>query len=235
MSMEHFNDYVNQAPGLLCIKNKSSVIQACSKELCKLIGYRNSVETYGITDFDMKCEAANGAQQFVEQDQDALIRGENIAINIYNYVNGNKVIMYSKKTPLIYCGEVYGINAIGYDLTHLNTITNQFILLLENDKNFLTLSQKKMTSYTFYDRYPIEKLSKKESMCLFYVLRGKTNKEIAEILHLSSRTVEGKMTEIKAKMQCDSRNQLVEKAIQNGFLEIIIKSLMSKEFSVTLQ
>lgn len=227
MNLEQFADYVNQAPGLLCLKDKGSVIRGCSPQFAKLIGYKTPNAAQGITDFDMKCEAAQGADQFVAQDKDAWVRGENTSINVYTYATGNKMIMYGQKTPCIHQGEVIGLNVLGHDLTHLNNVATQFLFLVENDGHFLTVNQKKASSYTFHDTFPGSDLTKMESMCLFYIIRGKSNKEIAEILHLSARTIEGKVTEIKYKMQCDCRNQLIEKAVKMGYLEIIIKRLLS--------
>lgn len=226
MSIERFADYVNQAPGLLCIKDTNLVLRACSPQLAKLIGYKTPLDVVGMTDFDMKCDAVQGAEQFIAQDKDALARGENVSINVYTYANGNKVVMYGQKTPLIYKGETLGLNILGYDLTHLNNIATQFFCLVEKDGSFLTINQKRAASYTFHDTFPGSNLTKMESMCLFYIIRGKSNKEIAEILRLSHRTIEGKVTEIKYKMQCDCRNQLIEKALQRGYLEILIKRLL---------
>ncbi len=70
-------DYINQAPGLVCVKDKQSVIQACSPQFAHLVGYETPEKTQGMTDFDMRCNAVCGAKKFVAQDKDALIRGEN--------------------------------------------------------------------------------------------------------------------------------------------------------------
>ncbi|MCR9191277.1 MAG: LuxR C-terminal-related transcriptional regulator [Gammaproteobacteria bacterium] len=225
--IEHnFIDYVNQAPGLVLIKDKASVIQACSPQWAQLIGYDSPEAVQGITDFEMRCDAVRGAEAFIDQDKDALTRGENRSINIYTYTNGNKIVMYGQKTPLVLDEEVVGINAFAQDLTQLGSLASRFILLLEKDGRFLSVDAKKANTYIFHDTYPDDFLTKKESMCLFYILRGKSNKDISHILNLSCRTVEGKIISIKKKMGCDSRNQLIEHALHKGYLDIIIKELL---------
>lgn len=219
-------DYINQAPGLICIKDKQSIIQACSPQFAHLVGYDSPEETQGMTDFDIRCDAVHGADKFIAQDKDAFTRGENKSINIYTYSNGNKVVMYGQKTPLIFDDEVVGLNITAQDLTHLSNIANKFILLLKSDGNFLSIDEKKAATYIFHDTYPGDLLTKKESMCLFYIVRGKSNKEISQLLNLSCRTIEGKIVAIKNKMQCDSRNQLIENALQKGYLDIIINQIL---------
>ncbi|MDF1827781.1 MAG: LuxR C-terminal-related transcriptional regulator [Legionellaceae bacterium] len=219
-------DYINQAPGLICIKDKQSVIQACSPQFAQLVGYKNPEEIQGMTDFDMRCDAVSGADKFIAQDKDAFIRGENKSINIYTYADGKKVVMYGEKKPLIFDNEVVGLNITAQDLTHLGNLANKFILLLKSDGNFLSVDEKKAATYVFHDTYPGDLLTQKESMCLFYIVRGKSNKEISQILNLSCRTVEGKVVAIKQKMRCDSRHQLIEHALQKGYLDIIINQIL---------
>lgn len=240
--METFKDktqaiiaYVNQIPGLACLKNRESTILACSPQFTHLIGYESPDKTHGITDYDMRCGAVSGADKFIAQDKDALNRGENRSVNVYTYSDGNKTVMYGHKTPLVLDGDMIGLNVIAQNLTHSNNIANKFIMLLENDSHFLSIKNKKAATYVFQDTYADDLLSKKESMCLFYIVRGKSNKEIAQILNLSCRTIEGKIITIKGKMQCDSRNQIIEKALQKGYLEIIINQLFSNDnFSLNL-
>lgn len=63
------------------------------------------------------------------------------------------------------------------------------------------------------------KLSKRQSECLYYLLRGKSAVAIAKILKLSPKTVEYYIDEIKNKMRCRNKAELIEKAIDNGYIE----------------
>ncbi len=55
-------------------------------------------------------------------------------------------------------------------------------------------------------------LNDEEKMILVEVGKGKTNRELAEILNLSQRSVEYKLTDIFHKLQVSSRMEAVQKA-----------------------
>ncbi|MBT4879863.1 MAG: helix-turn-helix transcriptional regulator [Alphaproteobacteria bacterium] len=57
-------------------------------------------------------------------------------------------------------------------------------------------------------------LTKQEMKCVKHLLRGKTNKEIANVLDLSSRTVEGYIETLKERHECATKSQLVQKLFQ---------------------
>ena len=68
--------------------------------------------------------------------------------------------------------------------------------------------------------YPGIRLSKRQSQCLYYVLRGKSAAAIAKILGLSPKTVEYYIDEIKNKMRCQNKSELIEKSIEKGYIEV---------------
>ena len=65
---------------------------------------------------------------------------------------------------------------------------------------------------------PLAALSKREREVLFAVLEGKPNREIAEELCLSIKTVETYRSRMKAKLGCSSDVELVKWAYDNGIL-----------------
>ena len=69
-------------------------------------------------------------------------------------------------------------------------------------------------------------LSKKEMVVLFYFLRGKSAREIAEIICRSEKTVNMHLETIKLKFSVTSKSQLIEKAIFEGFINIIPEALI---------
>ena len=59
-------------------------------------------------------------------------------------------------------------------------------------------------------------LTKRETECLYYLTKGETIKEIAIHLHLSPRTVEDYLNNIKSKTGCSRRSELCQ-LVNNSF------------------
>jgi len=66
----------------------------------------------------------------------------------------------------------------------------------------------------------IERLTKREMEVLKLAAKGLRNKEIAEELVLSVRTVQGHLSNIFGKMQVGSRTEAVIKALRKGWLRL---------------
>lgn len=59
--------------------------------------------------------------------------------------------------------------------------------------------------------------SLREMDCIQYLLMGKTAREIANNLCVSTRTIEARLANMKSKLGCKTRSQLVSYLIENGF------------------
>lgn len=64
-----------------------------------------------------------------------------------------------------------------------------------------------------------ERLTKRECQILILVAQGKANKEIAQELHISIKTVETHMTHILGKLDAVNRTDAVMKAVDQGEIE----------------
>ncbi len=65
-------------------------------------------------------------------------------------------------------------------------------------------------------------LTKRETECILHLLRYKTVKDIARILQLSPRTIEDYIARLKCKLDCNTKAELIEVALQKGFLDNFI-------------
>ena len=68
----------------------------------------------------------------------------------------------------------------------------------------------------------VDQLTAREIEILQYLARGSSNRDIAEALFISDRTVQAHLTNIFAKMQVTSRLEAVLKAIRLGWLALEI-------------
>lgn len=66
----------------------------------------------------------------------------------------------------------------------------------------------------------LRKLSKREHELFALFLQGNTIAQVAQITHLSPRTIEGYLTNLKEKLECNSKSDLIMKAIEHGWMTI---------------
>ncbi len=68
-------------------------------------------------------------------------------------------------------------------------------------------------------RHHVERLTERERQVLLQLATGRTNREIAATLHISSGTVELHVTHILAKLGCETRTQAAAYAIARGWVK----------------
>lgn len=73
--------------------------------------------------------------------------------------------------------------------------------------------------YSLGDKFPDVKFTQRESECMREALKGKTIPKIAEVLNLSSRTVEFYMTKLRRKVKAENKTQLITFVLQSDFLK----------------
>jgi len=67
---------------------------------------------------------------------------------------------------------------------------------------------------------PVEALSERETQVLRDVAKGRTNREIAQGLRISDRTVQGHLANIFGKLHVSSRTEMVTVALQRGLITL---------------
>jgi len=67
-------------------------------------------------------------------------------------------------------------------------------------------------------------LTQREVDCIVRIIQGKTIVKIATELALSPRTVEFYLRNVKSKLRCRTKAQLIEKIMQNNLLAAVRKS-----------
>lgn len=163
--------------------------------------------------------------------------------NAFNIENGiNFIRHHDSKTEIFSFGTSRENKAI-YDfyLNHhsvLKKFNNYFINeaqeVIHRAQSHLILPPKSMINgqypinavkedmhFDFFD-YPLNMLSKREAECYQYLLKGYSNVEIGQRLDISSKTVDIYVLRLKQKLGCNSRSELVSKAIEMGLLELSV-------------
>lgn len=215
---------LQQLPGLVLWKDLNSVYLGGNDATAKQSGYRHANDLAGLTDYDIKCKAAERADIYIQKDKKVM--QENTCyqdIGVDYYAHDELKVLYATKKPL----KDRHHNVIGI-ITLIQTIKNTRLLnAFFHAVNFEKHANKpKAGLYELQETYPNFSLTKRETMILYYFLKGNTAKQTAQILNISHRTVEQHMDRIKGKMHCANKSQIFEQAYINGFKSILPINIM---------
>lgn len=215
--MTHFENLLNST-GITGIKNIDSIYEGVNTFTAELLGFKNPDHCIGKTDFDLPCRASSFASHYIAQDRQVFLTKKTlITLDIQNYATGWKTLISTRslipndrnKNPhlIIHCNDVS------------NTVLSKYYLnLFQLDSlNFGTEYPQSATYILNAEHCPFQ-LTERQETCLFLLVRGKSLKEIARALQISPRTVEDHLELIKDKLGCETKRDLVEKAIDCGFL-----------------
>lgn len=78
------------------------------------------------------------------------------------------------------------------------------------------------SEYCYFDGKRKLYLTKRESQCFSWIIRAKQTKIIGERLDLSTRTVEKYIDILKEKLGCNSKMELMGKAIEDEMTNTIL-------------
>lgn len=210
--------------GYYQIKDLQSTILSTSNDFAKIAGWKSPEKAVGKTDYDMPCKASEFASEFIKMDREVMkSKIQTLTVEIQHYLQDWKIILAEKSPILNEKKQVVGLFAHGIDVSHVDSFRTYFILNKLDaklfGKDFI------QTSYSLSDHQINLLLTEKQENCLFLLIRGKTLKEIAKILGISYRTVECHVDAIKIKLNCHRKSEIIEKAIDSGFLSYIPKGL----------
>jgi len=86
------------------------------------------------------------------------------------------------------------------------------------NRNNQQLPRKTLRKYFLGEKYPGIYLTEREAQTIGYFLRGKTTVEVAAILKLSRRTVEFYLKNMKIKLNCRLKSELITKVHSSDLL-----------------
>jgi len=199
---------INQLPGAIGYKNLESVYLGGNQLLAKCMGYDHPNDIVGLLDTDIKGEMCELAEHYVQQDKIVLSQDKQQHLDIGHYPNGElRIHMSTKKKLYDDNNQVIGtlFHCMKLQSSIINVLYHPIIKL--NGPGF----------YIIGGQYKSYQLKKRESQCLFYLIRGYTAKEIAAKLYLSPKTIEYHIEQLKEKLHCKKRYELIEKEIHLGF------------------
>lgn len=221
LNISFYQQLIRQIPGLIVVMDTNSKFIYSNAYTARMFGYKTEEQMIGIDAYGMRCPAVECAEQFIEQDVYARDNTTELTmLDIHGYADNEQKILLTKKAPFTLNGELKGSICHCTEIfsTSLAKIS---VALIDLDKKFHEKTTNDERTYTINKVLKHTKLSRRELDCVFYLLRGKTNKEIAKHLNLSSRTVESYLQNIKFKWQCEKKSHIIDYAVVNGYLGYI--------------
>lgn len=82
------------------------------------------------------------------------------------------------------------------------------------------------STFELKESYPDYKLTRRESEVLFFLIRGRTLREIGANLFISTCTVESHLQSLKSKLDCKTKSDVIEKVISSNFNFILLWQML---------
>lgn len=222
---------INMLPGITVFKkNLNSVYTEMNEAAILLVGAKTKQDVIGINDYELPSKVSEIAPSAIKNDQIVLQEQKTIEfLEIFRGKSDIPRIYKTTKSPIIIDGIVQGI--LGYNIDITNTFSKMDWIFSKDIKSISALIT---PAYTVCDNNFHSSLTPRQSECLFFLIRGKTIKEIGKILGLSNRTIEYYIDIMKSRFGCTTKIELIDIALEKGYHNIIPATLMYKSLSVRL-
>jgi len=225
-------------PGFWGCKDVDSVFMYANQEYAELMGCKHPLDVVDRTDFDMPCATANFASVFQAQDREVMVSRKPLRVLDIHLFAGQqwRACMFTKSPLLDENRQVIGTIFQGVDVSAGATVELGSLL----GRLYTGMGAPDTLSRGSYqiggeDRLPGNKLTRRESEVLFFLIRGHSAKDIARIFGMSVRTVEDHLASLRHKFGCAGKASLIDKAIYLGYLNRIPESLFTRQLSVVLR
>lgn len=212
---------VNNLPGFVFFRELNLKRQYCNSAYAAYLGLPCKEDFMKMTYAQVPNRyVAENADLYDAHDLKTVTLGKKISLLSVDTISQSKpIIMYGCKVP--YMDEEGKITGI---------LGQALVIDSKCWKNLYELTHSKFnpgihSTYEIHD-YGNYQLTMREAECYFYLLRGYTAKSIALKLSISHKTVESYLTEVKRKLNCKSKTQLIEKGFDLGLIHIIPNQLM---------
>lgn len=217
-------------PGLVSVMDTKSSFAKINMAKAKVMGYDYQDDVEGSSYDIIKGDAASRCEIFQGEDEQIIKTKKPFSYLSYNqYADDKWLLLIGEKTPIFDCNkkEVIGVLSQAKDFTDSKLFDISRFLIDQKDLNWRNIRRKAFSYFVFEEESDLNKLTKKDMETLFYILRGQTAKEIAKIVNRTYRTIEDRQTVLKNKFNVDSLSQLKEKAIAQGYMNILPEDILS--------
>lgn len=212
---------LEQIPGCLAWKDQNLKYLGANKNLLMVMNLDYQDELIGLDDHELALNSPIVNQFFREQDL-LVLQGQSLEIFHHLENSQDSKTYFLQKSPLR--DQANKVVGVIYSCTAWSQ-ANLLASLKQIDQKYHA-AEDVPAYYSLDANYNPANLSKRELECVFLQLRGYSAKQTAELLGLSKRTVEYYTDNIKAKLGCINKTELLLTAVSQGYHQHIPKSLL---------
>jgi DNA-binding CsgD family transcriptional regulator len=199
------------------------------------MGVDHHLDLVGRTDFDMPCDTVACAELFRAQDKEVMVSMEPLRIlDVHPFAGGEWKAYLVTKSPMVEDDQVIGTVFNGADITSAATI-ELGSLLGRIHAGIGPDGSAGQTSYVVNRNRGTIELTSRQAEVLFFLIRGKSSRDIAAIFDISIRTVEHHAEQLRGRFAANNKAELIDQAINQGYLNYIPETLFKKQLSLTLR
>ncbi len=210
---------IDQLPSSIAWKDAELNYLGANRNLIHSMGLNDPHQLIGINDQQLLIDEPHLSEFFIQQDL-SVLAGNTIEI-LHTLDKDNNTYLLQKSPLRDEDNTIAGIILLCTPFS----AANLFSQIKQIDQKYYSLQKDHMHYMVDENHNPIG-LSTRELECLFLQIRGKTAKEIAEILKLSKRTVEYYIDNMKTKFGCFNKAELLTAAMSHGYQYHIPKTLL---------
>ena len=199
----YFDNITESIPASIYWKDKKGLYLRANNALAKSTVKSSCEDIVGFTDYDLSWKDEAFIMQ--KNDNEVIYTGQSkTVIEPAKTFQDNKTRLFlSHKSPLrLRTGKIIGTFGLSFVIDDKVSVPANLFAV-----NPAAGDNKANYAYTFG-------LTERQIECLFNLVKGMTIKQIAKTLSLSPRTVEHYLDTIKQKLNCESRVELISKALQ---------------------
>lgn len=208
----------NQLSGYIGWKDANFVYQGCNTNLARVMGFKDANDIKGLMDSQLSGLEDENLLQFHRANDELALSGKTVkAIHCSQQPYDGSYFYFIKKPLFNDANKIIGIIYHCQEFGH-----SEIFLPLKKVEPGANIH-----SHYYLDAHhnPYH-LSARELESLFFLLRGKTARQIAQLLTLSKRTVESYVEQIRNKFGCQNKAELFNLAIRSGYLNVIPPRLL---------
>lgn len=226
-----YSNIIHQISGTFFVKDARLNYLVANDYFSNLMGLDNANKVIGKSDVDfpkapVAINASAAALEKVFNAENRMVLAGNVLNALHVHLIDDEVMIFkTHRRPLKNGGEIAGVITQSQLLTSPDIVTINKLL---NDEK-LQISKPCFQTLAYYYRRiasSLTFLSKRELQCLLLVAQGKTNREIAEEISRTQKTIEFHVSNLKTKLQCKSRSGLTDKVLTLGLADITSYNLV---------